>query len=58
MKMLEHLKESIKDWANADEIDNYLLRILKKEVYDKKGLIYGIGHAGTRRSDSLFIGRE
>jgi len=51
VKMLEHLKESIKDWANADEIDNYLLRILKKEVYDKKGLIYGIGHAVYTLSD-------
>jgi len=51
VKMLEHLKKSIKDWSNADEIDNYLLRILKKEVYDKKGLIYGIGHAVYTLSD-------
>lgn len=51
VKMLEHLKKSIKDWGNVDEIDNYLLRILKKEVYDKKGLIYGIGHAVYTLSD-------
>lgn len=49
--MLNHLKEHIKDWKNVDEIDRYLTRILKKEVYNKTGLIYGIGHAVYTISD-------
>lgn len=43
--MFEHLKDAIGDWGSVEEIDKYLLRMLKKEVYDQKGLIYGIGHA-------------
>lgn len=49
--MMDHLKEEIKDWADKNEIDTYLNRILMKEVYDKKGLIYGIGHAIYTISD-------
>jgi len=47
----KHLKKSIKNWKNRDEIKNYLMRILNKEVYNKKGLIYGIGHAVYTISD-------
>ncbi|XKM12969.1 citrate synthase [Orbaceae bacterium ac157xtp] len=50
-KMLMHLKHTIKDWTNSDEIDEYLQKILNKEVYDRKGLIYGIGHAVYTISD-------
>jgi citrate synthase len=50
-KMFDHLKGVIHNWKDKDEIDNYLLRMLKKEVYDKKGLIYGIGHAVYTISD-------
>ena len=46
-----HLKEVIKDWTNVAEIDAYLNRMLRKEVYDRKGLIYGIGHAVYTISD-------
>jgi citrate synthase len=49
--MFAHLKENIVDWTNKDEIDTYLMRMLKKEVHDKSGLIYGIGHAVYTISD-------
>ncbi|MDR2774490.1 MAG: citrate/2-methylcitrate synthase [Tannerella sp.] len=49
--MFLHLKENIVDWTNKDEINTYLMRMLKKEVYDKSGLIYGIGHAVYTVSD-------
>ena len=45
VQMFEHLKETIKDWKDQQELDKYLNKMLKKEAYDKKGLIYGIGHA-------------
>lgn len=51
IKMFDHLKEDIKDWTNVSEIDDYLQRILRKEAYNKKGLIYGIGHAVYTISD-------
>jgi citrate synthase len=49
--MFNHLKENIQDWKNVDEIDTYFQRMLNKEVYNKTGLIYGIGHAVYTISD-------
>ncbi|MCC8034682.1 MAG: citrate synthase [Rikenellaceae bacterium] len=46
-----HLKNAISDWTNIAEVDAYLMRMLRKEVYDRKGLIYGIGHAVYTVSD-------
>lgn len=51
MKMFNHLKENIKNWSSVKEIDNYLIRMLRKEVYNRSGLIYGIGHAIYTISD-------
>ena len=51
INMIHHLKENIHDWTNIDEIDTYLNRMLRKEAYDKSGLIYGIGHAVYTMSD-------
>lgn len=49
--MFHHLQANIEDWDNVDEIDTYFTRMLNKEVYDKSGLIYGIGHAVYTISD-------
>lgn len=49
--MLNHLKENIKNWNDKEEIDTYLYKMLNKEVYNKTGLIYGIGHAVYTISD-------
>ena len=49
--MLHHLQEAIHDWTDSDEIDTYLNRMLRKETYDRSGLIYGIGHAVYTLSD-------
>ncbi|MDR3219604.1 MAG: citrate/2-methylcitrate synthase [Dysgonamonadaceae bacterium] len=49
--MFNHLKENIIDWKNIEEIDSYFIRMLNKEVYNKTGLIYGIGHAVYTISD-------
>lgn len=46
-----HLKNAVKEWTDVAEVDAYLMRMLRKEVYDKKGLIYGIGHAVYTISD-------
>lgn len=49
--MFEHLKDAISNWKDVREIDSYLKRMLNKEVYNKTGLIYGIGHAVYTISD-------
>ncbi len=49
--MMSHLKSKISNWEDRLEIGRYLRRMLNKEVYDKSGLIYGIGHAVYTLSD-------
>lgn len=51
MQMFEDMKSKIGDWKDDDEIRNYLYHILKKEEFDKSGLIYGVGHAIYSISD-------
>ncbi len=49
--MFHHLKENIHNWEDVKEIDEYFGKMLRKEVYNKTGLIYGIGHAVYTISD-------
>ena len=49
--MIEQLKQAIHDWEDEGEIFRYLCRMVRKEVYDESGLIYGIGHAVYTLSD-------
>src|SRR5699024_10709986 len=49
--MFHHLQENITNWSDTKEIDAYFERMLRKEVYNKSGLIYGIGHAVYTISD-------
>jgi len=49
--MFSFMKSVVGDWKNEDEIETYLKQILAKKVFDKAGLIYGIGHAVYTLSD-------
>ena len=51
IQMMEDIKQQVKDWKDEDELDRYLRRILRKEVGDRTGLIYGLGHAVYTLSD-------
>ncbi len=51
MDMMSNIKANVKNWDNEKEVSDYLVKILKKEAYDKSGLIYGIGHAVYTLSD-------
>ena len=53
-KMLENIKQNISDYHDEAEIEDYLYKILNKEVFDHQGLIYGIGHAIYTISDPRF----
>ena len=44
MNMMEDIRAHIKDYHDEEEIEHYLDKILNKEAFDKKGLIYGMGH--------------
>ena len=49
--MMRDIKKNVKNWKDVEEVDAYLLKILRKEAYNKSGLIYGIGHAIYTVSD-------
>jgi citrate synthase len=49
--MFDDIKANVKDWKDEDEVAGYLGKILRKEAFDKKGLVYGIGHAVYTLSD-------
>ena len=51
MEMMADIRENVKDWEDRDEVKAYLARMLNGEVFDKKGLIYGMGHAVYSLSD-------
>jgi citrate synthase len=55
MDMMNNIKENVKDWKDDEELSQYLERMLKGEVHDKKGLIYGLGHAVYTKSDPRAI---
>lgn len=55
MGMMDEIKSNVKDWGNEDEVADYLARIIRKEAFDRSGLIYGIGHAVYTMSDPRTI---
>lgn len=50
-KMFDHMKETVNNWEDEEEILTYLQALLDKRIFDKAGLIYGIGHAVYSISD-------
>ncbi len=55
MEMFADLKKHVSDWQDEDAVKDYLLKLLHKEAFDKKGLIYGMGHAVYSLSDPRAI---
>ena len=51
MQMMNDIKEHVKDYEDEEEVAFYLQKILSKEAFDRKGLIYGMGHAVYSLSD-------
>ena len=51
MEMMKNIRENVKDYSDKDEVEAYLEKIVDKETFDKKGLIYGMGHAVYSLSD-------
>lgn len=51
VQMMDDLKKNVRDTRDEDEVRNYLEKLLNKDAFDKKGLIYGMGHAIYSISD-------
>lgn len=50
-QMFEDMKVKVDDWEDDEKIHQYLVDLLDKKAFDKKGLIYGMGHAIYSVSD-------
>lgn len=49
--MFADMKEKLTDWTDEEQIRQYLTDLLDKKAFDRKGLIYGMGHAIYSVSD-------
>ncbi len=49
--MLADIEANVSDWKDDEQVANYLRRILRREVGDQSGKIYGMGHAIYTLSD-------
>lgn len=58
--MLSHMMDEIPNIYDDNQIKDYLAKIVRKEVGDKSGLIYGMGHAVYTISDprAVILKRE
>jgi citrate synthase len=51
VQMMADLKQNVTDTTDEDAVADYLKKLLAREAFDKKGLIYGMGHAVYSLSD-------
>lgn len=51
INMINDLKRNVKDITNHRQVEEYLIKVLKKQANDKTGLVYGMGHAIYTLSD-------
>ena len=49
--MFADMKKHVRNWKDEEEVGTYLRKLLHKEAFDKRGLIYGMGHAVYSISD-------
>ena len=51
VEMMDDLKKHVQDVTDRSQVRSYLEQIVDKQAFDKKGLIYGMGHAVYSISD-------
>ena len=55
LAMQQEIKEHVTDWSDEGQVADYLAKIVRKEAFDKTGLVYGMGHAVYTKSDPRAI---
>lgn len=51
VQMFEDMKKNVSDTTDEQAVEDYLVKLLRREAFDQKGLIYGMGHAVYSISD-------
>jgi len=55
IEMMDNIMENVKDWSSENEVSDYISKIIRKEAFDRSGLVYGMGHAVYTMSDPRAI---
>ena len=51
MEMMGDIRLHVPDCSDKEALEDYLAKIINKEAFDRKGLVYGMGHAVYSLSD-------
>lgn len=54
-EMMDDIKANVRDWSSEKDVGDYLRKLLRKEAFDRSGLVYGQGHAVYTISDPRAI---
>ena len=51
MEMMEDIRLHVPDCSDKEALEDYLAKIINRDAFDRKGLLYGMGHAVYSLSD-------
>lgn len=51
VEMIEDIKNNVPNYDDKEALGEYLSKIIDKQAFDRKGLVYGMGHAVYSLSD-------
>ncbi len=51
MEMMEDIRLHVPDCSDREALEDYLAKIINRDAFDRKGLVYGMGHAVYSLSD-------
>ena len=51
MEMMEDIRLHVSDCSDKEALTDYLAKIINRDAFDRKGLVYGMGHAIYSLSD-------
>ena len=51
IEMMDDIRSHVEDTSDKEALSEYLAKIINKETFDRKGLVYGMGHAVYSLSD-------
>ena len=51
MEMMEDIRLHVPDCSDKEALGDYLAKIINRDAFDRKGLVYGMGHAVYSLSD-------
>ena len=51
MEMMEDIRLHVPDCSDKEALEDYLAKVINRDAFDRKGLVYGMGHAIYSLSD-------